>query len=51
MKGKIGVIASGAFADVVAVAGDPLQDVRELEHVGFVMHNGTVFRDDLPNQP
>jgi len=51
MKGKIGVIASGAFADVVAVAGDPLQDVGKLEHVGFVMHNGTVFRDELPNQP
>jgi imidazolonepropionase-like amidohydrolase len=48
MKGKIGVIAPGAFADIVAMAGDPLQDVGELEHVSFVMHNGAVFRDDFP---
>ena len=48
MKGKIGVIAPGAFADIVAMAGDPLQDVGALEHVSFVMRNGAVFRNDLP---
>jgi imidazolonepropionase-like amidohydrolase len=47
MQGDIGVIAAGAFADVIAVAADPLQDVGELEHVAFVMHNGSVFRNDL----
>ena len=30
MTGQIGVVAPGAYADVVAVAGDPLQDIEEL---------------------
>jgi imidazolonepropionase-like amidohydrolase len=47
MKGKIGVIASGAFADIIAVAGDPLEDIGELERVAFVMRNGAVFKDDF----
>jgi imidazolonepropionase-like amidohydrolase len=47
MKGRIGEISAGAYADVIAVAGDPLADVGELEHVRFVMHNGAVFKDDL----
>ena len=46
-QGKIGVIAPGAYADVVAVEADPLQDVSALEHVGFVMHDGAVFRNEL----
>jgi imidazolonepropionase-like amidohydrolase len=47
MKGEIGVIAPGAFADIVAVKGDPLKDVTELEHVRFVMHDGSTFKNDL----
>jgi imidazolonepropionase-like amidohydrolase len=47
MKGEIGVIAIGAFAEVIAVSGDPLKDVGELEHVRFVMHNGSVFKDEM----
>jgi imidazolonepropionase-like amidohydrolase len=47
MKGEIGVIAPGAFADIVAVKGDPLKDVTELEHVRFVMHDGSIFKNDL----
>jgi imidazolonepropionase-like amidohydrolase len=47
MKGRIGVIAPGAYADVVAVAGDPLANVKVLENVGFVMKDGKVFRNDL----
>jgi imidazolonepropionase-like amidohydrolase len=47
MKGEIGVIASGAYAEVIAVSGDPLKDVGELEHVRFVMHNGSVFKNEL----
>jgi len=47
MKGEIGVVAGGAYAEVIAVAGDPLQDVSELEHVRFVMHNGAVFKNEL----
>lgn len=44
MEGKIGVIAPGAFADVIAVSGDPLRDIKQLENVDFVMKDGQVFR-------
>jgi imidazolonepropionase-like amidohydrolase len=44
MEGKTGVVAPGAFADIIAVAGDPLRDVKELERVQFVMKDGQVFR-------
>ncbi len=47
MKGEIGVLAPGAYAEVIAVSGDPLKDVGELEHVRFVMHNGSLFKNDL----
>jgi len=36
MKGEIGLIAAGAFADIAAVSGDPLKDITQLEHVNFV---------------
>lgn len=44
MEGKIGVIAAGAFADVVGVSGDPLRDIKLLENVDFVMKDGQVVR-------
>jgi imidazolonepropionase-like amidohydrolase len=47
MAGQIGVIAPGAFADVVAVNGDPLQDIRILGDVTFVMKDGGVFKQQL----
>src|SRR5438874_4847561 len=47
MKGEIGVLAPGAYAEVIAVSGDPLKSVEELEHVRFVMHNGAVFKNEL----
>jgi imidazolonepropionase-like amidohydrolase len=47
MKGEIGVIAPGAYAEVIAVAGDPLKDVGELEHVRFVMQGGVVFKNEI----
>ncbi len=43
-QGKVGVIAPGAFADVIAVSGDPLKDVSVLEKVDFVMKGGEVVR-------
>ena len=46
-KGELGVLAPGAYADVIAVAGDPLKDLGELEKVRFVMKNGEVFRNDF----
>jgi imidazolonepropionase-like amidohydrolase len=45
MEGKIGVVAPGALADIIAVEGDPLQDVRMLEKVRFVMKEGKVYRN------
>ena len=47
MKGEIGVLAAGAYADVIAVAGDPLKDLAELEHVRFVMHDGSVYKNEI----
>jgi imidazolonepropionase-like amidohydrolase len=44
MSGQIGVIAPGAYADIVAVPGDPLKDVQELSKVSFVMKDGKVLR-------
>ena len=48
MSGQVGVIAPGAHADVIAVQGDPLQDLRVLERVTFVMKDGRVFRSAQP---
>src|SRR6202795_948766 len=50
MKGQLGVIAPGAYADVVAVSGDPVADIKILENVGFVMKNGQVFKNELGPQ-
>lgn len=44
MKGDIGVIAPGAFADIMAVQGDPLTNVEALKSVKFVMKDGNVFK-------
>jgi imidazolonepropionase-like amidohydrolase len=37
-------VQPGRFADIVAVSGDPLADVRELERVAFVMKGGVVYK-------
>jgi len=47
MEGQIGVIAPGAFADVVAVPADPLKDIKQLENVTFVMKDGKVYRNEM----
>jgi imidazolonepropionase-like amidohydrolase len=47
MSGEIGVLAPGAYADVIGVSGDPLRDIKELGKVRFVMKDGKVFRNDL----
>ena len=44
---KIGTIEAGKWADIVAVSGDPLSDVTELQRVKFVMKGGAVYRDEL----
>jgi imidazolonepropionase-like amidohydrolase len=42
---EVGVISPGAYADIIAVGGDPLKDIKLLENVSFVMKDGQVFRD------
>jgi imidazolonepropionase-like amidohydrolase len=44
---RIGSIEKGKFADVIAVTGDPLKDITELERIKFVMKGGQVIRNDL----
>lgn len=43
---KIGAVAPGHYADLVAVEGDPLKDIALLRKVGFVMKGGVVYRQD-----
>jgi imidazolonepropionase-like amidohydrolase len=50
-KGELGVVAEGAYADIVAVGADPLKDIGELEKVKFVMKDGAVFKDDFHGTP
>jgi len=46
MDGQVGVIAPGAYADVIAVSGDPVKDIKLLGDVQFVMKDGKVFRGE-----
>jgi imidazolonepropionase-like amidohydrolase len=43
---SLGAVAPGRYADLVAVAGDPLSDIEELQRVRFVMKEGTVYRSE-----
>ncbi|HLH42919.1 MAG TPA: amidohydrolase family protein [Bryobacteraceae bacterium] len=45
---RIGSVEKGKFADLIAVSGDPLADITELQRVKFVMKGGKVVRNDLP---
>lgn len=45
LEGKVGVIAPGSFADIVAVPGDPTRDIGVVERVSFVMKGGEVIKD------
>ncbi len=44
-EGRVGVLAPGAYADVLAVAGDPTDDIRALHEVRFVMKGGRTVRE------
>lgn len=45
-EGEIGVIAPGAYADVIATPGDPLKDIKALGEVRFVMKDGQIYRNN-----
>ena len=44
---RLGSIEVGKLADIVAVAGDPIADITQLEQVRFVMKDGRVIRNDF----
>ena len=44
---RVGELAAGKFADIIAVAGDPVQNIGLLQHVSFVMKGATVVRNDF----
>ena len=48
---RVGVVRKGMLADMVAVKGDPVSDVRLLQHVQFVMKDGVVYKDEIRFQP
>jgi len=47
---RLGTLEAGKLADVIAVPGDPVQDVTLMEKVNFVMKGGTIYRNDLSQQ-
>jgi imidazolonepropionase-like amidohydrolase len=46
VSARVGSIEPGKLADLIGVRGDPLNDVRMLENVGFVMKEGQVYKQD-----
>jgi imidazolonepropionase-like amidohydrolase len=44
---RVGSIEGGKFADIIAVSGNPLDDITEMQRVKFVMKGGEVVRNDL----
>ena len=47
LKDRVGVIKPGTFADIVAVPGNPLNNVSEMLNVKWVMKGGVIYRDDM----
>jgi len=48
LSSRIGTLETGKLADVVAVPGNPLENIRQTEHVFFVMKEGVVYRNEKP---
>ena len=49
-QNEIGSVEKGKFADLIAVTGDPLGDITELQRVKFVMKGGKVIRNEIPGE-
>jgi imidazolonepropionase-like amidohydrolase len=47
---RVGSITKGKLADMIAVKGDPLADIRTLQHIQFVMKDGVVYKDEITGQ-
>lgn len=50
-QAKVGQLSPGHFADLIAVAQDPLADITVLEQVGFVMKGGEIYKNTLTSDP
>jgi imidazolonepropionase-like amidohydrolase len=46
MADKIGTLEPGKLADVIAVPGDPVENIRQTEHVFFVMKEGVIYKNE-----
>ena len=46
---KVGALEPAHYADVIAVEGDPLTDITQLQHVQWVMKGGAVVKESLPS--
>ena len=46
VDGKLGTLAAGKLADIIAVAGDPARDIHAMERVVFVMKDGVVYKNE-----
>ena len=46
---RVGTIEPGRFADLIAVGGDPLRDITQLENVAWVMKGGVVYKQEIKN--
>jgi imidazolonepropionase-like amidohydrolase len=49
-KDRVGSVEKGKYADLIAVSGDPLADITEMQRVRFVMKGGNVVRDELSKE-
>ena len=47
---RVGTLEPGKWADIIAIDGDPLKDVKILQHVNFVMKSGIVYKDETHKQ-
>ena len=45
MEDKVGKLAAGMFADITAYDGDPMEDIRDIYKLSFVMKDGDIYRD------
>jgi imidazolonepropionase-like amidohydrolase len=46
IEDEVGTLEPGKIADVLVVAGDPLEDLENLTNIRMVIHNGTIIRDE-----
>ena len=50
LQKRLGTLEQGKLADIIAMPGDPTQDIQQTEHVMFVMKEGVIYRDDRPRR-